>query len=171
MNIMSTQTEESLDGSRGYFDHHFIMDALPNGKTAGVTGEHPVIAGFATIIFSIAAIFIYKAQNVSRLIQFAWCCFFKPVKGSSQSEHLDSFYTAQADIYDATRTALLKGRETMLQLAAAELKARYEVMPSSPNLMRQPRIWVDLGGGTGQYCFRLPRGLALIRRRSFRTDE
>jgi hypothetical protein len=170
MNIMSTQAQESLDGSRGYFDHH-IMDALPNSKIAGVTGEHPVIAGFATIILSIAAVLLYKAQNVSRLIQFAWCCFFKPVKGSSQSEHLDSFYTAQADIYDATRTALLKGRETMLQLAAAELKARYEVTPSSPNLMRQPRIWVDLGGGTGQYCFRLPRGLALIRRRSFCTDE
>ena len=142
-----------LASEKGYFDHYF-MDALPNNKLAGVTGEHPVIAGFATIVFSVAAVLLYKAQNVSRLIQFAWCCFFKPIKGSSQSERLDSFYAhGHADIYDATRTALLKGRETMLQLAAAELKARYEVTPSSPNLMRQPRIWVDMGGGTGKLQF------------------
>jgi hypothetical protein len=156
---MSIPVREGLDLSslsqeKGYFDH-YLMDALPNSKIAGVTGEHPIIAGFATIIFSIVAVLFYRAQNVSRLIQFAWCCFFKPVKGSSQSDRLDSFYTLQADIYDATRTALLKGRETMLQLAAAELKARYEVTPSSPNLMRQPRIWVDLGGGTGEIYFRL----------------
>lgn len=143
----------SLSQEKGYFDH-YIMDVLPNSKLAGATGEHPIIAGFATIIFSMAAVLLYRAQNVSRLIQFAWCCFFKPIKGSSQSEHLDDFYSTQAGIYDSTRAHLLKGRETMLQLAAAELKARYEVTPSSPNLMRQPRIWVDMGGGTGKIYFR-----------------
>jgi hypothetical protein len=135
--------------ARGYFDQN-LMDPYSSHKLVDMTAQHPVVAGFATVVFSILAVIIYKAQNVSRLIQFAWCCFFKPVRGSSQSENLDSFYTAQADIYDATRTALLKGRETMLQLAAAELKARYEVTPSSPNMMRQPRIWVDMGGGTGE---------------------
>jgi hypothetical protein len=140
---------QDLQQTGDYFDQR-LMSSVPPSKLAEMTGQHPVIAGFATIIFSVLAVVIYKAQNVSRLIQFAWCCFFKPVRGSSQSENLDSFYTAQADIYDATRTALLKGRETMLQLAAAELKARYEITPSSPNLMREPRIWVDMGGGTGK---------------------
>jgi len=144
---MSSYQDLSQPGD--YFDQKLMGSVHPN-KLTEMTGQHPVIAGFATIIFSVLAVIIYKAQNISRLIQFAWCCFFKPVRGASQSENLDSFYTAQADIYDATRTALLKGRETMLQLAAAELKARYEIHPSSPNLMRQPRIWVDMGGGTGK---------------------
>jgi betaine lipid synthase len=128
-----------------------LMDSFCSHKLLTMTGQHPVIAGFTTIIFSVLAVIIYKAQNVSRLVQFAWCCFLKPVRGSSQSENLDSFYTAQADIYDATRTALLKGRETMLQLAAAELKARYEITPTSPTMMKRPRIWVDMGGGTGEH--------------------
>lgn len=50
-------------------------------------------------------------------------------------------------MYDGTRTHLLKGRETMLQLLAAHLKAQPVALSASAS--RKPRIWVDIGGGTG----------------------
>ncbi|KAI2641040.1 hypothetical protein GGS21DRAFT_502767, partial [Xylaria nigripes] len=47
--------------------------------------------------------------------------------------------------YDATRKGLLKGREDMLSLAAAQLTLKAKTT-ESPN---SKRIWVDVGGGTG----------------------
>lgn len=52
------------------------------------------------------------------------------------------------DLYDTTRSHLLKGRETMLQLLAAHLKAQ-PVVRLPVNAPTKPKIWVDLGGGTG----------------------
>lgn len=51
----------------------------------------------------------------------------------------ESFYKTQADVYDATRTRLLKGREDMLALAAAQLKHRTEA-----GLISQRPVWVDV---------------------------
>lgn len=48
--------------------------------------------------------------------------------------------------YDVTRKALLKGREDMLALAAAQLRAKAEKLDGSA---ARKRIWVDVGGGTG----------------------
>lgn len=84
---------------------------------------------------------------------FMWNCFFKPfVKSEAgdgeQKARLDAFYSGQADVYDRTRTHLLKGRETMLQLLAAHLKAQ-PVPVQRPGEAPRPRIWVDIGGGTG----------------------
>jgi betaine lipid synthase len=82
-----------------------------------------------------------------------WNCFFKPftksghVEGGEQKDRLDAFYSGQADVYDSTRTHLLKGRETMLQLLAAHLKA--QPVPARAQGMAKPKIWVDIGGGTG----------------------
>jgi betaine lipid synthase len=86
---------------------------------------------------------------------FAWNCFIKPFLHSpstsergDQQGRLDAFYQGQAHVYDKTRTHLLKGRETMLQLLAAHLKA----LPRSTGTGgrgTKPRIWVDIGGGTG----------------------
>lgn len=50
----------------------------------------------------------------------------------------------QADVYDVTRSRLLRGREEMLALTAAQLK--YQTQQDG-NLDKP--IWVDIGGGTG----------------------
>jgi betaine lipid synthase len=45
---------------------------------------------------------------------------------SGQQAALESFYKDQADAYDSTRTYLLRGREDLLALVAAQLKYRTE---------------------------------------------
>ncbi|KAI0169166.1 hypothetical protein GGR52DRAFT_592975 [Hypoxylon sp. FL1284] len=77
---------------------------------------------------------------------FLYSCFFKPYDGDSngnQQDALESFYKKQAGVYDATRKTLLKGREDMLALAAAQLVFR------AKNDDGKGRVWVDVGGGTG----------------------
>lgn len=79
--------------------------------------------------------------------KFAYSCFLKPHTGDgsgSQQDALESFYKAQASIYDVTRTKLLQGRQDMLALVAAQVKYRREQSQVS-----QKPIWVDIGGGTG----------------------
>ncbi len=58
---------------------------------------------------------------------------FKPVRGDSHAQRMESFYSGQADDYDAFRKRLLKGR--------AEMYAQIQPPDQA--------IWVDLGGGTG----------------------
>ncbi|EIW54972.1 uncharacterized protein TRAVEDRAFT_39383 [Trametes versicolor FP-101664 SS1] len=82
---------------------------------------------------------------------FFYACFLKPVDHGNaadvkaltgQQRALEGFYRTQAEVYDATRGLLLRGREDMLQLAAAQLKHRMDAQSGKP-------IWVDVGGGTG----------------------
>lgn len=56
----------------------------------------------------------------------------------------ESFYKAQASVYDATRVNLLQGREDMLGLVAAQLKHRAE-----SGLISQRPVWVDVSGSSG----------------------
>lgn len=88
---------------------------------------------------------------LSTPIRFIWNCFLKPLgKGhDDQSQVLDAFYAGQADVYDATRTHLLKGREDMLQLLASHLKAQPAGITGAGGAAAKPKIWVDIGGGTG----------------------
>jgi betaine lipid synthase len=83
---------------------------------------------------------------------FMWNCFLKPFLKAEdkfdQKARLDAFYSGQADVYDGTRAHLLKGRETMLQLLSAHLKAQPVPVSVSGNAPK-PKIWVDIGGGTG----------------------
>lgn len=51
----------------------------------------------------------------------------------------------QADVYDGSRKLLLRGREDMLGLVAAQLRYKADKGAWST---RKP-IWVDIGGGTG----------------------
>ncbi|KAG8722187.1 hypothetical protein FRC08_005936 [Ceratobasidium sp. 394] len=75
-------------------------------------------------------------------LRFIWHCFLRPLGGAkTQQDRLDQFYEGQAEIYDSTRRKLLRGRKTMLTLAAAHLRER--------KTARKPLIWVDIGGGTG----------------------
>ena len=64
------------------------------------------------------------------------------VKSDAQSERLDAFYNGQASLYDQTRSGLLKGRTTMLQLAASHLATQKRETG-------RKKIWVSIGGGTG----------------------
>ncbi|KAK1984609.1 hypothetical protein LZ30DRAFT_585759 [Colletotrichum cereale] len=79
---------------------------------------------------------------------FFYSCFIKPHSGDkkgTQQDALESFYKKQAGAYDATRKVLLQGREDMLALVAAQLKAKGRLNKRG----KAKRIWVDVGGGTG----------------------
>ncbi|KAK6338165.1 hypothetical protein TWF696_001635 [Orbilia brochopaga] len=81
------------------------------------------------------------------ILLFIYSCFLKPHSGDgsrNQQDALESFYSAQATVYDATRARLLAGREDMLGLVAAQLKHKVK----SCKIKRKP-VWVDVGGGTG----------------------
>lgn len=74
---------------------------------------------------------------------FFYSCFLKPHKVDdkrNQQDALESFYKSQAGAYDATRRGLLRGREDMLALAAAQLTLRAEAVDSTSS----KKIWVDV---------------------------
>jgi betaine lipid synthase len=76
-------------------------------------------------------------------VRFFYACFLKPQEknsGSGQQAALESFYRAQADVYDATRRTLLRGREDMLGLVAAQLVQKIARDCSHD----KKRIWVDV---------------------------
>ena len=79
----------------------------------------------------------------SSFVRFFYACFLKPHEKSGengQQDALESFYKAQAGVYDATRKRLLCGREDMLGLVAAQLKQKATADQSK----NQRRIWVDV---------------------------
>ncbi|KJR81793.1 3-amino-3-carboxypropyl transferase [Sporothrix schenckii 1099-18] len=98
---------------------------------------------------------------VRSVLLFCYSCFIKPHRSSakgSQQDALESFYETQAGVYDVTRKTLLKGREDMLALVAAQLAHRWAVEDAAAKKIggsnnsadaRPKRIWVDVGGGTG----------------------
>jgi betaine lipid synthase len=79
----------------------------------------------------------------SSFVRFFYACFLKPQEkdgSAGQQAALESFYKAQADVYDATRKTLLRGREDMLGLVAAQL-----VQKAAKERTHDPkRIWVDV---------------------------
>jgi betaine lipid synthase len=80
----------------------------------------------------------------SSFVRFFYACFLKPheTDGSAgQQAALESFYKAQADVYDATRKTLLRGRENMLGLVAAQLVQK----AARDRTHDTKRIWVDVG--------------------------
>lgn len=80
------------------------------------------------------------------LLLFAYGCFLKPHRGDgkgTQQDALESFYKAQAGIYDSTRRTLLKGREDMLALVAAQLQAKSEQNDNKKGV-KPKRVWVDV---------------------------
>ena len=105
-----------------------------------------LLAIFLLVIFVNAfpnsAKYIKFPEPVNALFRFAYACFLKPHTGDSsgsQQDALESFYAAQAAVYDSTRTVLLHGREDMLGLAAAQLKHRLQT-----GAIRRKPIWVDV---------------------------
>ncbi|KAI1362749.1 hypothetical protein F5Y08DRAFT_262482 [Xylaria arbuscula] len=123
------------------------LDSAPKLFLAGI-GVFLLIGA----CFSIIATQKIKDNENPNLIQSLWLffysCFLKPHRGDSkgnQQDALESFYKSQASAYDATRKRLLKGREDMLALAAAQLALKAKAVRPT----RSSRIWVDIGGGTG----------------------
>lgn len=78
---------------------------------------------------------------------FFWASFLKPHTGDGnayqQQMALESFYKSQASVYDATRKRLLRGREEMLAIVAAQLEHRHKTGRRGPNQPNKP-IWVDV---------------------------
>ncbi|RPD61501.1 hypothetical protein L227DRAFT_500209 [Lentinus tigrinus ALCF2SS1-6] len=103
------------------------------------------------VVLSLVVLAILFRKTLRVYWKFFYACFLKPVDHgnaveiqslSGQQRALEGFYRTQASIYDATRGTLLRGREDMLQLAAAQLRHRYRDAGVKP-------IWIDVGGGTG----------------------
>ena len=55
--------------------------------------------------------------------------------------YLEKKYKPQAKTYDASRTSMLPGRETLIGLLAARIKQK---MADEPTMNRQKLIWVDV---------------------------
>lgn len=69
----------------------------------------------------------------------------KPHQGDAkgtQQDALESFYKKQAGAYDATRKVLLRGREDMLALVAAQLRSKADSTPTTRATSKP--IWVDV---------------------------
>lgn len=74
-------------------------------------------------------------------LRFCYACFLKPHEddgSGGQQAALESFYKAQAGVYDATRSRLLRGREDMLGLVAAQLQQK------AAGKSGNKRIWIDV---------------------------
>lgn len=101
------------------------------------------------IIFAITLRDSKKESNeepsaFASFLRFFYASFLKPHTGdgtgNGQQDALESFYKAQAGVYDATRKRLLRGREDMLGLVAAQL-----VNKAANERTHDPkRIWVDV---------------------------
>ena len=100
-----------------------------------------LVAAFSTALLLGLAYALFTNQEKCRNIwKFMWSCFVKPISGTDAGwgGHLESFYAGQADVYDATRRGLLKGRITMMKLAAAHLRAG--ITPQEKGNL----VWVDV---------------------------
>lgn len=151
------------------------MASLGGNITPPDVDSKLIFAGLAVLLSAAIGITKYSSSSssspektddrqpslVRSVLLFCYSCFIKPhsSKGKgkgTQQDALESFYETQAGVYDVTRKTLLKGREDMLALVAAQLAHRWSVedraaKKNSGNNSdpRSKRIWVDVGGGTG----------------------
>lgn len=121
--------------------------------------QNQIFTTVVVLFFFIAVIFI--ARNASlhpknstqdeedpsalkSFLRFFYASFLKPHNGdgteNGQQDALESFYKAQAGVYDATRKRLLRGRKDMLALVAAQLVNK----ASRERTHDTKRIWVDV---------------------------
>lgn len=108
----------------------------------------------ATVVLLVAVIFAvtFRAGKedgenpdpVSSFLRFFYASFLKPHSrdgaGNGQQDALESFYKNQAGVYDTTRKRLLRGREDMLGLVAAQLVQK----AAKNDTHGSKRIWVDV---------------------------
>jgi betaine lipid synthase len=117
-----------------------------------------ILAGIATVVFFAIGLTQRSPSKKSQdgdddenpgfaksALLFCYSCFLKPHSDSAkgnQQDALESFYSSQAGVYDVTRKTLLKGREDMLALVAAQLQFKAEKDGKKP---QRKRVWVDVG--------------------------
>ncbi|PYH90813.1 sialidase [Aspergillus ellipticus CBS 707.79] len=117
---------------------------------------HVYIAASAFLVCALVAVVMMLSSQKRKIdynsgvfsyLKFIYASFLKPHEkhGNGQQDALESFYKTQAGVYDATRKRLLRGREDMLGLVAAQLKHKVE----TKELKAGKAVWVDIGGGTG----------------------
>ena len=100
-------------------------------------------------MFTVVALIVRTLVAAFRpQFRYLWHILFAPIGKVEQKERLEKFYKGQADIYDATRSGLLRGRKTMLNLSAAHLNLMRASASSKGEKKRL--VWVDIGGGTGE---------------------
>lgn len=109
----------------------------------------------ATLFLLVAVIFAISLRSpkededdpsaLTSFLRFFYASFLKPHTGdgtgNGQQDALESFYKAQAGVYDSTRKRLLRGREDMLGLVASQLVHK----AATERTHETKRIWVDVG--------------------------
>ena len=123
--------------------HLFQTFARPQLQVALTMSIIIVLIAVAFYSFAVRGKGLSVAQVLYDYGCFFWSCFLKPHSGDStrnQQDALESFYKMQASIYDSTRMRLLRGREDMLGLVAAQVKSRAE----AGSFEARP-VWVDVG--------------------------
>jgi betaine lipid synthase len=118
-------------------------------------GSNYLYAGIAGVtLFAVGLSKLYSKPRqdndgnpglIKAFFLFCYSCFIKPhsdAENASQQAHLESFYAAQSGVYDRTRRTLLKGREDMLALVAAQLRFKADANGSGDE--GKKRIWVDV---------------------------
>ncbi|KAF2500290.1 hypothetical protein BU16DRAFT_453416 [Lophium mytilinum] len=128
-----------------------ISAVIPRDPLQMVTIALWILGVFLTSVFLIALNSkkdpTEATDAIKAYFRFFYACFVKPHTGDgtgSQQDALESFYKAQAEVYDATRSRLLHGRKDLLGLVAAQLEHR-----TKAGLINNKPVWVDIGGGTG----------------------
>lgn len=124
-----------------------------------------ILAVGATVVVLVAVIFASTLRSsaakydddenpspLTSFLRFFYASFLKPHASgegvNGQQDALESFYKAQAGVYDSTRKRLLRGREDMLGLVAAQL-----VQKAAKDRTHDPkRIWVDVRGPLRSVC-------------------
>ena len=79
-------------------------------------------------------------------LKVLWHLTMGKIKGDTHEKRLESFYSGQAEHYDAFRKKLLHGRETM-----------FGSLP-----VKEGDTWIDLGAGTGENAEHLKERLSLF---------
>lgn len=126
-----------------------ILNIMPREPLVQIYVAGAGILLFLGAIFALTLSRSKEAEDenpgaITSFLRFFYASFLKPHTGdgaeNGQQDALESFYKAQAGVYDATRKRLLMGREDMLGLVAAQL-----VHKAAIERTHDPkRIWVDV---------------------------
>lgn len=111
-----------------------------------VAGNHPfnsavILGAFSTACLVGFALLLWtRSEKCRNIAKFFWNCFIKPFWNTEGGwgGALEGFYAGQADVYDATRQGLLKGRTSMMKLAASHLQAGIKTGEKGK------MVWIDV---------------------------
>jgi betaine lipid synthase len=125
-----------------------IPNVLPKDPHAQIYIVGAGIVVLLGAVFAVTSLTSKKEEETPgtlySFLRFFYASFLKPHTGdgtgNGQQDALESFYKAQAGVYDSTRKRLLRGREDMLGLVAAQLVHK----AASERTHDPKRIWVDV---------------------------